>query len=406
MTKQVVPHARYALKLDVTSTFTQQVKRQEHFIAWAEWVRDMNYLLSSRGSIGAMIEANHGSKILAQVQDFVNDIGSPQVILDDIERLGNKILSNAVVGALSFNALTPLKQLASLSAVVRGDIDISSLFHAARRLGNPAIRDKVVKMIHEKSPKMKNRTFDVEVAKYKATEFDTEIGMIIKSINENVGMKAIGWMDQLVANLVWLSAYDTALKNGATDAEAAFKATEVVSETQSSTNISDLSSLQRNKSPWVRSMLMFTNDIVQHLNQIWFDLPYYVRNRQYRKAFGTMANIAIAGAITMLVSGKLFKGDDDDEEYLKKVAKAILEIIVSDTIPIVGNAVASGVSGWGGGDMVDLPSAIGRFIGAAAEMEGERVLNAFWNLVEAGLKFGAFPAHNTTMRVAPWWSMR
>ena len=49
MTKEVVPHARYALKLDVTRTFTQQVKRQEHFIAWAEWVRDMNYLLSSRG---------------------------------------------------------------------------------------------------------------------------------------------------------------------------------------------------------------------------------------------------------------------------------------------------------------------------------------------------------------------
>ena len=47
-----------------------------------------------------------------------------------------------------------------------------------------AIHDKVVKMIHEKSPKMKNRTFDVEVAKYNATEFDTELGMTIKAINE------------------------------------------------------------------------------------------------------------------------------------------------------------------------------------------------------------------------------
>ena len=107
--------------------------------------------------------------------------------------------------------------------------------------------------------------------------------MAIKAINEKVGMKAIQWMDQLVANIVWLSAYDTALKKGATDAEAAFRATEVVGETQSSTNISDLSSLQRKKNPWVRSMLMFTNDIVQHLNQIWFDLPYYVRSNSTGK---------------------------------------------------------------------------------------------------------------------------
>ena len=55
---------------------------------------------------------------------------------------------------------------------------------------------------------------------------------------------------------------------------------------------------------------MFTNDIVQHLNQIWFDLPYYVRSKQYGKAFGTMANVAIAGAISLLVSGQLVAGQN------------------------------------------------------------------------------------------------
>ena len=189
------------------------------------------------------------------------------------------------------------------------------------------------------------------MAKYNATEFEhTEIGMLSRAINEKVGMKAIGWMYQLVANLIWLSAYDTALKRGATDAEAAFRATEVVGETQSSTNVSDLSSLQRKKNPWLRAVLMFTNDVVQHINQIWFDVPYFVRNKQYRKAFGTLTSLAVAGAISMLVSGKLFRNDDDDEEYLKRIGKEILQVIVSDTIPIVGNSVASGVSGWGGGN--------------------------------------------------------
>ena len=45
-TKMVNPNAVYPLKLNVTHTFTSQVKKQEHFIQWADWTRDMNYLLT------------------------------------------------------------------------------------------------------------------------------------------------------------------------------------------------------------------------------------------------------------------------------------------------------------------------------------------------------------------------
>ena len=93
-TKVVHPHAIYPLKLNVTNTFTSQVKKQEHFIQWADWTKDMNYLLA-KGAVGRMIDMNHGPKYLNVVQEYVNDVGSPQSILDDIDRIGSKIISNA-----------------------------------------------------------------------------------------------------------------------------------------------------------------------------------------------------------------------------------------------------------------------------------------------------------------------
>ena len=50
-TKDVNPNAIYPLKLDVTATWNQQVRRQEHFIAYGEWSRDTQYLMD-KGQMG------------------------------------------------------------------------------------------------------------------------------------------------------------------------------------------------------------------------------------------------------------------------------------------------------------------------------------------------------------------
>jgi len=216
--------------------------------------------------------------------------------------------------------------------------------------------------------------------------------MAIKKINTEFGMKAIQWVDQAVVDIVWLASYDTALKRGLSDSEAAFRASQVIAETQSSSNVADLSSLQRNKTPWVRAMIMFTNDIVQHINQIWFDLPAYVKNKEWRKAIGTLASLAIAGGISLVVGGRLLRrDDDDDDEHRKKLANEILQLIVSDTIPIVGNMVAEGVSGWTGTDMVSLPSAVGQLLSAVSKFDGKKITDEFWDLLEAAAKTSGVP---------------
>ena len=206
--------------------------------------------------MGRIIDMNYGPKFLNAVQEYVNDVGSPQVILDDIERIGSKIISNAAVAALSLNFLTMLKQLPSFSAAIRGDIGALELFDVARRLMNPKTHAEAVKFIHEMSPYMLKRSISVEVEKYNASDFDSYAGRKIQAFNEKVGMKGIQMMDLAAVNTLWLAAYDTYIRrnpeniNGeALKKEAAFRATQLISETQPTSIVNDLSSLQRKKEP-------------------------------------------------------------------------------------------------------------------------------------------------------------
>jgi hypothetical protein len=411
-TKLINPNAIYPLKLNVTQTFTSQIKKQEHFVQWADWVRDMNYLLT-RGAFGRIIDMNHGPKYLHAVQEYVNDVGSPQMILDDIERLGSKIISNAAVAVLSLNALTILKQLPSFATALRGDVGIMDFFGVAIRLLNPKTHAEAIKFIHEMSPYMQKRAISVEVERYNATDFDSYAGRKVQAFNEKIGMKGVHLADQAVVNTLWLAAYDTyirrnpnKLEGDALKKEAAFRATQLISETQPTSIANDLSSIQRKKNPFARMMIMFSNQIFQYINMVWYDLPTSMKaflatkdRHELRKVFGIVTNMAVAGGLMLLASGVAFKGDDDDEEYWKKIRREIASITATYTIPIVGNAVSQGVSGFYGGDLVDLPSVFGRMMGTVAT-DWEDMDKRLWDLLDGVGKVGGLPTTfiNRTIR--------
>jgi hypothetical protein len=71
MTKNIYLNAIYPLQLDVTSTWKSQVRKEEHFLAWAEWTRDSNYMLGTYGGLGAMLKAKYGMNALGRFQKYV-----------------------------------------------------------------------------------------------------------------------------------------------------------------------------------------------------------------------------------------------------------------------------------------------------------------------------------------------
>ncbi|MDC7229719.1 MAG: JAB domain-containing protein [Sphaerochaetaceae bacterium] len=395
MTKPVNVHAIYPLKLNVTHTYTSQIKRQEHFIQWAGWVRDMNYLMV-RGTVGQNIRMRFGKRYYDQVLEYIKDVGSPQSIMDDIEKLGSKIVSNAAVAALSLNFLTMLKQLPSFSAAIRGDIGAIELAQAALRLTNPRTNKQAIEFIHEMSPYMKKRAISVEVEKYQATDFDGAFSSKVQEFNEKIGMKGIQMMDHAAVYTLWLAAYDTYIRRNpenmaelALRKEAAFRATQLISETQPTSITTDLAGVQRKKSPWVRTALLFTNQIFQYINMVWYDLPTSWKNyqmtkdpQQIRKMFGIVMNMAISGGLIILVSGAAFRRDgEDDDEYWERLRNEVFSMIASYSLPYVGSMVSQGLSGFYGGDLVDLPSAFGRALGTDWT-DWEKMNKRIWDLLD------------------------
>jgi hypothetical protein len=404
MTKPINVHAIYPLKLNVTQTFTSQIKRQEHFIQWADWLRDLNYLLT-KGAVGQIITMQYGKRYFDQVLDYVKDVGSPQVIMDDIERLGSKLVSNAAVAALSLNFLTMLKQLPSFSAITRGDIGLVELAETALRLTNPKTHKEAVEFIHRMSPYMLKRAISVEVEKYQATDFDWAISRGAQWFNEHIGMKGIQLMDHAVVNTLWLAAYDTYIRRNPNNLsgeelkkEAAFRATQLISETQPTSIATDLAGVQRKKSPWVRSALLFTNQIFQYINMVWYDIPTswkaYKATKdphELRKIIGTITNMAISGGLIILVSGAVFRrGDDDDEKYWKRVRNEVISMISSYTLPYIGSVVSQGISGFYGGDLIDLPSAFGRALGTDWS-DWDKMSKRAWDLLDGILSIQGLP---------------
>jgi len=215
----------------------------------------------------------------------------------------------------------------------------------------------------------------------------------------------MGWMDKSVAYALWLSAYETYLKKNEAayiekfgeegperlSREAAFRASQFIAETQSTTNPTDLNEIQRSRNPWMRLFFMFSNDLMQHWNQIWKDIPYYWAQKDHRKLIGTMVALSLNLGLQLAISGALLPDDDGDEEKeRRKILLALLSEISRDSIPLIGSAVSGGIEGWTGSGIVT-PAPIGSLINAMTTGEDEKILARLWNLILEGAKVSGVP---------------
>lgn len=387
MTKEIDEHATYPLDLDVSKTYLAQVARQEHFIAWAGWVRDSNYQLNDNfGGMGSVVSQKFGSQAKKTLQTYVNDVARPNQMMTDIEKLYSKALSNYAVASLAGNFMTIIKQAPSIASALRGDIGFTEFVTAGQRLISD--RKATLEFINSKTTDIKNRVIDQELSNFRNY---TELGLAenVLSKTANILMKPTQFVDKAVVSQMWLAAYETGIHNGLTEDEAVFKASQLINETQPTSGAVNLSELQRNSSPFVRAMIMFTNQIMNVMNQLWFDLPYFAKTHNVRKFIGTAANIALSAGAMVALSGAFL--EDDKEKRRKKVWQSIISQIATYSVPIFGSAIGETYSK---GDLISLPGAIGDFARSFANTEDDywaKVGKEAWDLVVDSAKAAGVP---------------
>ena len=369
-TKNVNPNAIYPLDLDVTRTWNWQVRKQEHFIAYGEWAKDSQYLFDSKG--GQIYKVMERTADLTQAKYFKkivdNVIGSQQT-QNDFDKSYTKWLARRNSAVLIGNTGTMLKQGPSWFAAFNGDVDVTEAMKNAVAINatfrnflteHPEIAsefsdvDKAYDFIWANAPEMKDRQIDMDIMEQLNRMDGNKFTYLFNPANRAISKWTMGLVDKLVVNNLWMSRYYTVFnqqkKDGKTDMqahkEAAFKASQFISETQPTSMRMDQSASQidAKSSAFLRSIMVFTNQVVNTYNQLWLDVPLAIRQKNAKKAIATFASSIFMISLAAVLSGKFVKrGDEDGKEYAMRFLRELASTAISASAPGFGSIVAAGL---------------------------------------------------------------
>ncbi len=380
-------HSKYQVDLAVVGTWQDVMRQQEHLMALGQWVKDANYLLGPNGAVGHTISINFGSTIRQAMQDFVNRVAGQKDNARYVSKIFNTMLSKASASMISYNASSMMKQMASLSAVLRGGVNPVRFFQMMLSPVGPHPQLKNWKaarnLMYELAPDMKSRTFNVEVQRFRNLKNTTQAGRTLKKFTDFGLEHGTGAVDSIVVTRLWWAAYMTALDKKLASKDAVFRASQFIAETQSTTNQMDMSLIQQSENSFFRIITQFRNDAFQHWNQIFFDLPYHIRNKMWTNAAGDLTSVLMGSVIITIATGAFLGGGGDEEKWWLKFLRALFPNILGEFIPFAGEAVASGFTGYSSGGIISLGKDIGSWTLEATDMDGdwESLGNKTWDLI-------------------------
>jgi hypothetical protein len=330
----------YMLRLDSSVIWSRMVRKQEHYIAGAEFFSDANYLMNRNGGdLYNLIGMDYGEKYAKGVQDFLGRVANRRNIQDDADTMANTVRNNLIVARLGFNMLSALKQFPTLALFLTkyGPVRfLEAIIHMTTRYR------ETTDFIYDLAPQIMNRNISTDYASLMDMDGRNAYQRIVRRIGE-VGMKPIKWADDFVVNTLWYGAYqDTLAKTG--DSEfAAMEATKWINDTQPGGSVKDSSAIYASTSIFWKYALMFTNQLNKNFN-IAYDIPYSIRQKMYGQALRSAMGLGLSYAGIMMLEGGIRKDGEDDDEYVKRLVREF-SAQVATTIPLFGGDISDALSG-------------------------------------------------------------
>lgn len=373
------PLSTYEINLDAIAVFENQIRKQEHFIHFAGVIKGMQYNLNKKtGNLYASLQRNHSKKYADWVQRYFNDLAAPNLVNTDMKGLFDKIRSNYAIAKLGFNVATVLRQTGAIWMFL-GEFSPVDLMSASKEI--MADFDGTTQRIYSLAPQMQDRVAERAFLDIKGIEGRTEYGRTMKKVGE-MAMAPIQWADSYIANILWLGAYKSNMKNGMDSVAAGQAATDFIKRTQQTSTVLDADQLHRTNNQLIKWLTMFTTQGVKEFNMIWSDIPRYFKQKDYKRALGMMAGLGLNWVTMLAIGGALFPGDDE-EEYWKNLMLAFAGEVSQSVIPVIGSDIAQGFDGYSFGSNEVIPGGdslgllVRQFVTGA---EGEKKLKTLWNL--------------------------
>ena len=377
----IAPLHQKPVQTGLFRTWCDSVERTEHFIAYAPYVRLLNRVYNSRDAqyLRSDIEGRYGKGMLDYIDAYISEVANPNAAntRSTGAELFHILRGKTAPAYLGWKASAIIKQGLTSPWPYMQFVNPAEYMAAVFKCNNP----KMWEAIQEKSVFMKMRRMDPindlvdemsKNAKNKADRFWSNF--------TKMGMQGLEWIDWACVAPGWYACYEKKLHQLQNASEARYNAKmaeleernrsgdgEVLNPTQMETlarqelnedieieaityaddctrecqpsnRLTDLAPMFKDKNEFMRAFLQFQTP----LNVIWqnirYDIPYAIKQKQYNRIVGTVIGYTMAGIFMNSVMEGLRGGDDDDKEM--QVLRNLIYYSTTqftDAVPMIGS---------------------------------------------------------------------
>lgn len=385
----ISPLKQQPVQTGLFRTWADSIDRTEHFIAYAPYVRQLNAVYKSRDAsyTRRFIEARYGKPMMEYIDSYINEVANPNA--NKVRERGAEFLhilrGKTAPAYLGWKFSGIVKQGLTSPWPYMQFVNPAEYLAAATKCWTTG--GKYYDAIKEKSAYMASRVMDPinELVDEMADNAKSKVDRAWSNFAKK-GMAGLEWIDWTCVAPGWLACYEKEYNRLQNMSEAKYQekiaelteknmtaevgtsewmSREQIEQTakqelmddiesaavtyaddctracQPSSRLTDLAPLFKNSSEAMKAFLQFQTS----LNVIWqnirYDIPYNIRQKEFKKIVGTVCGYVLAGIFMNSVMDGV-KGDDDDDDM-----QALRNLLFysttqfTDAIPMIGSDITN-----------------------------------------------------------------
>jgi hypothetical protein len=338
--KKISPKNQMPIRLDATTVAIDGVERQEHYIHFAELIKDLQYALNDNRVRVALMEG-YGETAVKLLEQYVNNIASPdgwkyKSVCDD---MFNKLYRNMSASILGYSLTSFINNIPGVVAYLNETGPTELLKETLRYTASLPFAEKrkeLAEFVYSRDPQARDRIIDpvkMMISSLGKKGFER----VQKSIGE-AGFAMLEAIDKWTVLIGWRAAwnkqYTKLIKEGVDPQEADRLASKYAQEatlrSQPSARAKDIAAIY--DSPGFRWFLLFSQPVNQLWNMMVSDMPRAIAEKKFKKAMGYIFTVGLTGTLYGVLKRKRLPEDE------KELAGDFFGQIFG-TVPFVGREI-------------------------------------------------------------------
>lgn len=356
--RNIAPRNRHRTKFDAWQVFFDVLDKQEHLINFGPYARQVKSVLFNSTFSGNIIEqlrnaaGDDGVKYLKSYTDLLMNPSAGSSVVPGASKL-NFLRGSQVVANLSWRWSSVAMQLMTSPLPFMAEAPGELAAVTAEAWASMKWADWY-KAIEEKSPILRNRQMSQEYAWLMGLE-ETGVSGAFKKFGQ-IGMKGLVFADRFSVAVGWEAVRRKTVKKlmaaetgeisqerlADIEEEARAYADEVVIRTQPSSENMFRSPIYRNMNTFMQLVFQFTQPLNVIWNNVRYDMPQALREREFGKFMGYMMGYILSGIAVGAIRAARGRGPDEDDDDRVKVGywTHALGSQFFESVPIAGELLS------------------------------------------------------------------